>query len=70
MIESKYKNYEELPLFLNAKMVGGVLGISPASSYELLHQEGFPTLKIGNRLVVPKEKFIQWVEQNTQGGTR
>ena len=68
MTESKYKTYEELPLFLNAKMVGEVLGISPASSYELLHQENFPTLKIGNRLVVPKAKFIAWVEENTTGG--
>ncbi len=70
MTESKYKNYEELPLFLNAKMIGQVLGISPASSYELLHQDDFPTLKIGNRLVVPKEKFIQWVEENVSGGAR
>ena len=70
MTESKYKSFEELPLFLNAKMVGGVLGISPASSYELLHLEDFPTLKIGNRLVVPKEKFIAWVEENTTGGTQ
>lgn len=68
MKESKYKTYEELPLFLNSRMIGEVLGISPASSYELLHQEGFPTLKVGNRLVVPKEKFIAWVEQNTSGG--
>ena len=68
MTESKYKNYEELPLFLNSKMIGEVLGISPSSAYELLHQEGFPTLKIGNRLVVPKEKFTAWVEQNTAGG--
>lgn len=70
LTESKFKTYEELPLFLNAKMVGDVLGVSPASSYELLHQEGFLTLKIGNRLVVPKEKFIQWVEENVSGGDR
>lgn len=70
MKESTYKTYEELPLFLNAKMIGEVLGISPASSYELLHQEGFPTLKIGNRLVVPKEKFIAWVEEIVSGGAR
>ena len=25
-------------------------------------------LKIGNRMVVPKEKFVAWVEQNTTGG--
>ncbi len=31
---------------------------------------GFPTLRIGSRMVVPKEKFIQWVEQNTGGGSQ
>ena len=70
MTKSKYKNFEELPLFLNAKLVGEILGISPAGSYELLHETGFPTLRIGNRLVVPKAKFIAWVEENTTGGDR
>ena len=28
----------------------------------------FPVLKVGNRIVVPKEKFIQWVEQHAKGG--
>lgn len=65
---SAYKSYDELPLFLNAAMVAKVLGIAPSSAYELLHEEDFPVLKIGNRLVIPKEKFIQWVEQHTQGG--
>ena len=30
----------------------------------------FPVLKVGSRMVVPKEKFIQWVEGHTQGGTQ
>jgi len=65
--ESVYKSYEELPLFLNAKMVAQVLGIAPSSVYELMHESSFPVLKIGSRMVVPKEKFIQWVERNTGG---
>lgn len=65
---SQYNNYDELPLFLNAAIVAEVLGVSPSSGYELMHEDGFPTLRIGNRMVVPKEKFIQWVERNTGGG--
>ena len=65
---SEYKSYDELPLFLNAKIVAKVLGVSPSSGYELMHEDGFPVLKVGNRMVVPKEKFVQWVEQNTGGG--
>ncbi len=65
---SQYSNYDELPLFLNAELVSKVLGVSPSSGYELMHEPGFPILKAGNRMVVPKEKFIQWVERNTGGG--
>ena len=64
---SQIKDYSELPLFLNAELVAKVLGVSPSSSYELMHEPGFPVLKIGNRMVVPKEKFIQWVEEHTGG---
>lgn len=67
MKESIYKSYEELPLFLNAQMVSKLLGISPSSSYELMHEKGFPVLRVGNRLVVPKEKFRQWVEEKITG---
>ena len=65
---SQFKDYSELPLFLNAALVAKILGVSPSSGYELMHEPGFPVLKIGNRMVVPKEKFIRWVEQNTGGG--
>ncbi len=64
-----YKTYEGLPLFLNAELVAKVLGVSPSSGYELMHEADFPVLKVGNRMLVPKEKFIQWVEEHTQGGT-
>ena len=67
MLQSKFKSYDELPLFLNARTVAQVLGISQAGAYELLHQEGFPVLKIGSRLVVPKEKFLSWIESQTGG---
>ena len=68
MEESSYKNYDELPLFLNAETVAKVLGISPSSGYELMHEPDFPVLKIGSRLVVPKEKFVEWVSRHTRGG--
>ncbi len=67
MNESSYKSYDELPLFLNAAMVAKVLGVSPSSGYELMHEKDFPVLRVGSRMVVPKEKFVEWVEQHTNG---
>ena len=69
MKESIYKSYDELPLFLNTETVAKTLGVSPSSSYELMHESDFPALRIGNRIVVPKEAFIRWVEDHTGGVT-
>ena len=65
MKRSSYKSYDELPLFLQADLISDVLGISISSAYELVHEKGFPALRIGNRIVVPRDKFIQWVDENT-----
>ena len=67
MKESVYKSYDDLPLFLNSATVAKVLGVSPSSGYELMHEPGFPVLRIGNRMVVPKVQFIQWVNEHTGG---
>lgn len=48
MKESVYTAYEDLPLFLNAETVAKLLGISISSSYELMHEKGFPSLHIGS----------------------
>ena len=69
MKRSGYTNYDELPLFLNAELVAKVLGISISSAYELMHEANFPALRVGSRIVVPKEKFCQWVESQA-GGAR
>ena len=70
MKKSVYKSYDELPLFLNSETLAKALGISPSSCYELMHEEGFPVIYIGKRMVVEKSKFIEWVGTHTQGGKR
>lgn len=62
---TKYTSLEQLPITLCAEEVAQVLGISRANAYSLMHSKGFPTLKIGKRLVVPKDKLIAWMEAQT-----
>lgn len=47
------------PLFLNAKLVSRVLGVSVSTAYELMHEPGFPVLRVGSRMAVPKKKFVE-----------
>ena len=65
MNECTYKSFDELPLMLNVVQVAAVLGISRAGAYALVHSEGFPALKIGSRIVVPKDKLREWIDANT-----
>ena len=62
MKKSIYQSYDDLPLFLNAELIGKVLGVAPSSAYELMHEKGFPVIRVGSRMVVPKDKFREWVE--------
>ena len=64
---STYHSYDDLPLFLNAELISKVLGVSLASAYELMHDKEFPAVHVGSRIVVPKEKFQQWVEEQMGG---
>ena len=57
-----YSTYEQLPLTLQASDLSSILGISRAGAYELMHRRGFPTLFIGKRMVVPRDKFLQWMD--------
>lgn len=64
---SNCKSYDDLPLFLNASLVAQVLGVSISTAYELMHEPGFPVLRVGSRMVVPKGKFIRWTEERSGG---
>ena len=69
MKTSVCKSYDELPLFLNANLVSRVLGVSVSTAYELMHEPGFPVLRVGSRMVVSKEKFVEWVDAQSGGAT-
>ena len=65
MKEAKFKNYDDLPLMLSVLDLTEAFGISRAGAYELVRSEGFPTLHIGNRILVPKEELVAWIKENT-----
>ena len=63
---NEYRSYDELPLSLRAEDVAAVLGISRANAYTLMHSKEFPTIFIGKRMLVPKDKFLAWIDEQTQ----
>ena len=66
MNETKYKEYSDLPMMLTVSEMGEALGISRAAAYQLVRSRGFPSMKIGTRILVPKDKFLKWIDEQTE----
>jgi hypothetical protein len=61
-----FTSFDELPLTMNATDVAVALRISKAAAYQLLRSSGFPTIHIGTRQLVGKDRFIQWMEKQAE----
>ena len=68
MEKREYRDFGDLPLMLSVPEVAGVLGISRAGAYALVKEKGFPALKIGSRVLVPRDKLIAWIDRKSTGG--
>ena len=66
MNQNQYRSFEELPLMMNMTDVAAVLGISRAGAYKLAHSEAFPAFQIGRRIVVSREKFLNWLNGQSE----
>ena len=65
MEKTAYNSFDEMPMFLSVSAVAKLLGISVSSGYELMHEKGCPSIKIGGRIVVPRYKLKAWLEART-----
>ena len=62
-MRSQFTSYEQLPITLTADHVAAALGISRANAYTLMHSKDFPTITIGKRMIVPKDKLLAWMDE-------
>jgi len=60
------KSFEELPVTLRVEQVQEILGISRAMAYKLAKQKGFPAVRINKRIVIPRDRFMDWLEKEAE----
>ena len=58
MKHCEYLSYDDLPLMLSVMEVAGLLGVSQSSAYKLVREKDFPSLTIGSRVLIPRDKRI------------
>ncbi len=57
---------DDLPFALNADQVASVLGIARSSAYTLMHSQGFPTVRIGKRMLVTRDRLAEWLDKQVE----
>lgn len=72
--QPKHRTIEEYPIMLTANELMEILRISRSNAYLVMKMKGFPTLRIGDRMVVSRDRLIAWIDAklgegiNEEGG--
>jgi len=53
---------------LKVEEMAELLGISRTTAYSLVHQKGFPVLRIGQRLIIPTLALKDWMKDSVERG--
>jgi len=65
MKQSTYLSFDQMPVMLTVPDVSNILGISLTNTYELVKHPSFPAIKIGSRVIVPRDKFLAWIDRSS-----
>ena len=65
-MDSVYTSFDQLPVIVTAEELAKLLCVSRTHAYTLMHKKGFPTLYIGNRMVVQKDHLLEWLSKQTE----
>ena len=60
--EQELTDFSQLPMTLTAEQIASILSISRTAAYKLMHTKGFPTIKFGYRMVVHRDRFLDWLD--------
>jgi excisionase family DNA binding protein len=49
---------------MSVQELSAQMGISLPKAYELVKTPGFPTLRIGTRILIPVDAYKEWLNKN------
>lgn len=64
-LESSPAEFAQPPkAMLSVEEAGELLGISRQLAYQLANRDDFPCLRIGRRMLIPRNKLLEWVDNH------
>jgi len=65
MLRPLQKAKSNAPQTMTVMQVAAALQISRSKAYEIVRGNDFPKIRIGKRILVPRDAFHAWMEKNT-----
>jgi excisionase family DNA binding protein len=59
------KDVQDLPAVLKMAQLQQLLGISRPKAYDLAKRRGFPVVRFGRALRVPRDALMRWLDEQT-----
>ena len=60
----KPASLDELPDFCSLEELSRVFQISRSTAYRMAAQGSIPSLRVGRRVIVPKEHLVRWIDSS------
>lgn len=57
---------KNLPVTFRVELLAKVLDVNLTRAYEIAKRPGFPSIRLGKRLVIVRDGFIRWLENEIQ----
>jgi excisionase family DNA binding protein len=57
---------EELPLVLTMRHIQEITRLSKPKVYELAHMRGFPVVRFGRAIRIPRDAFLRWLNEQAE----
>lgn len=62
-----FMEIDTMPLFFNPRQLSDILGICKNKAYQLARSKGFPSMRIGKRIIIHRDRFVEWLSENLDG---
>ena len=50
---------------MSVQELAAEMGISLPKAYQLVKEPGFPTIRVGSRILIPTEAYKEWLLRNS-----
>jgi excisionase family DNA binding protein len=57
------------PLVFTVPEIAQMLGIGLNAAYTLTRSRDFPSIKVGRKIIIPKQRFMEWLNGNSMDTT-